>query len=241
MRALLMSNSTNAGGRLLGHCQEPLRELLRDVARLVFVPFALADHDGYTEEVRQALSGLVDVVGAHTLSLAEIETAPAYFVGGGNTFRLLKHLQDDGSADIIRARVARGAPYIGASAGTCIAGPSMRTTNDMPIVEPKTLTALGLLPFHLNCHYSDTPAGPRQFMGETRDERLEQFLEDNDSVVVGLREGAWLDVDGGTIRVGGRHGGKIFRRSCAPQELPEEGELRAGLVRSRPWPYDSLK
>ena len=184
MRALLMSNSTNAGGRLLEHAQGPLRELLVGVSRLVFVPFALSDHDGYTEEVRQALSPLVDVVGAHTLSLAEIKTAPAYFVGGGNTFRLLKRLQDDGLADIIR-----------------------------------------LVPFHLNCHYFDTPAGPRQFMGETRDERLEQFLEENDSVVVGLREGAWLDVDGEDIRVGGRHGGKIFRRSRAPEELPEQGGL----------------
>jgi dipeptidase E len=225
MRALLMSNSTNAGGRLLEHAQGPLRELLVGVSRLVFVPFALSDHDGYTEEVRQALSPLVDVVGAHTLSLAEIKTAPAYFVGGGNTFRLLKRLQDDGLADILRARAARGVPYIGASAGTCIAGPSVRTTNDMPIVEPRTLSALGLVPFHLNCHYFDTPAGPRQFMGETRDERLEQFLEENDSVVVGLREGAWLDVDAEDIRVGGRHGGKIFRRSRAPEELPEQGGL----------------
>jgi dipeptidase E len=226
MRALLMSNSTNAGGRLLGHAHEALSELLGGVDRLVFVPFALSDHDGYTEEVRQALSHLVDVVGAHTLSLAEIETAPAYFVGGGNTFRLLKRLQDDGSADIIRARAARGTPYIGASAGTCIAGPSVRTTNDMPIVQPRTLSALGLLSFHVNCHYLGTPAGPRQFMGETRDERLEQFLEENDSVVVALREGAWLEVHDAVVRVGGSHGGKIFRRSCAPAELPEQGELR---------------
>jgi dipeptidase E len=220
-----MSNSTNAGQKLLEHAREALRELLRQASHLVFVPFALADHDGYTEEVRQALSHVVDVVGAHTLSLAELETAPAYFVGGGNTFRLLKRLQDEGAVDLIRARVARGALYIGASAGTCIAGPSIRTTNDMPIVEPRTLSALGLLPFHLNCHYLDTPAGPRQFMGETRDERLEQFLEENDSIVVGLREGAWLQVDGGDIRVGGRQGGKIFRRSHAPEELPERGEL----------------
>jgi dipeptidase E len=220
-----MSNSTNAGGQFLEHAYETLRELLRQVSHLVFVPFALADHDAYTEQVRQALSQLVNVVGAHTLSLAEIETAPAYFVGGGNTFRLLKRLQDDGSADLIRAGVARGALYIGASAGSCIAGPSIRTTNDMPIVEPGTLSALGLLPFHLNCHYLDAPAGARQFMGETRDERLEQFLEENDSIVVGLREGAWLRVDGGDISVGGRHGGKVFRRSRAPEELPDQGEL----------------
>lgn len=96
MRALLMSNSTNAGGSFLEHARDALSRLLAGTSPLVFVPFALADHDGYTDEVRQALSGVVDVVGAHTLSLAQVGTASAYFVGGGNTFRLLKRLQDDG-------------------------------------------------------------------------------------------------------------------------------------------------
>lgn len=225
MRALLMSNSTNPGGSFLEHARQELSELLRGVSTLVFVPFALADHDGYTDEVRQALSSLIDVVGAHTLSLADLELAPAYFVGGGNTFRLLKRLQDNGFGDIIRGRVTRGVPYVGASAGTCIAGASIRTTNDMPIVEPRTLSALGLLPFHINCHYQDTPPGPRTFMGETRDERLAQFLEDNDSAVVCLREGAWLEVNDKRITVGGSHGGKIFKPSSSPFELPERGEL----------------
>ncbi len=225
MRALLMSNSTNAGGSFLEHARDALSRLLAGTSPLVFVPFALADHDGYTDEVRQALSGVVDVVGAHTLSLAQVGTASAYFVGGGNTFRLLKRLQDDGALDIIRARVANGVPYIGASAGTCIAGPSIRTTNDMPIVEPRNLSALGLLPFHLNCHYLDTPTGPRQFMGETRDERLAQFLEENNSAVVALREGAWLEVDGDRTIVGGQNGGKIFAPSSSPTELSLAGDL----------------
>jgi dipeptidase E len=220
-----MTNSSNPGGQPLEHAREALSRLLAEAGSLVFVPFALADHDGYTAQVRQALSGVVDVVGAHTLSLAQFAAAPAYFVGGGNTFRLLKRLQDDGTLDVIRERALSGVPYVGASAGTCIAGPSIRTTNDMPIVQTRTLSALGLVPFHFNCHYLDAPTGPRQFMGETRDERLVQFLEENDSAVVALREGAWLEVNGDRITVGGRNGGKILSRSTSPQELPPAGEL----------------
>jgi len=219
MRALLLSNSTNPGAATLAHAREAIRSCLDGAATLVFVPYALADLDGYTAGTRAALDSIVEVVGAHTLAPAELESAEAVYVGGGNTFRLLARLQETGLLEVLRRRIPEGVPYVGASAGSCVAGPSIRTTNDMPIVEPRGFAGLGLVPWHLNCHYLDTEPGPRRFMGETRDERLEQFLEENDGPVVCLREGAWLEVSADDARLGGTGGGKLLRRGGAPQEL----------------------
>jgi dipeptidase E len=225
VRALLLSNSTNAGSQPLEHARDAIAAFLDGVGTLVFVPWALADHDGYTAEAREALAGVVEVVGAHTVSLAELRTAEAVYVGGGNTFRLLARLQDNDALDVLRGRAAAGVRYIGASAGSCIAGPSIRTTNDMPIVEPRSFASLGLVPWHLNCHYLDAERGPSDFMGETREQRLAEFLEDNEGPVVCLREGAWLEVDDDIASLGGRNGGKVFRRGVEPQELAEGERL----------------
>ncbi|MHB1533106.1 MAG: dipeptidase PepE [Acidimicrobiales bacterium] len=151
MRALLLSNSTNPAMDPLSHARTPITDLLGGVDTLVFVPYALADWDGYTKRSREALSGVCHVVGAHRLAGDEFEEAGAYFVGGGNTFRLLRKLQNDRLVETIVRRVGDGTPYVGASAGSAIAGPSLRTTNDMPIVEPGSFAALGLVGFHLNC------------------------------------------------------------------------------------------
>jgi dipeptidase E len=134
----------------------------------------------------------------------QLEGAQAVFVGGGNTFRLLKTLQDTGLLQTLAERAREGMLYLGASAGTNIAAPTIRTTNDMPIVQPRSFDALGLVPFQINPHYLDADPAMRH-MGETREERLREFLEENDRVVVGLREGAWLRVEGARLRLeGGR-------------------------------------
>jgi dipeptidase E len=226
MRALLLSNSTNPGMTTLEHAREAIGTCLDGATTLVFVPYALADLDGYTATTREALRGVVDVVGAHTLTNTELESAQAFYVGGGNTFRLLSRLQDTETLSLLQRRVAAGIPYIGASAGSCVAGPSIRTTNDMPIVEPRDFAGLGLVPYHLNCHYLDPPTGPREFMGETRDERLGEFLEENQGPVVCLREGAWLQVSDDQVRLGGDHGGKLFRRGQDPAELEPDAVLQ---------------
>ncbi len=212
MRALLLSNSTNPGMSTLEHARDAIRTHLDGASTLVFVPYALADLDGYTAGTKEALSEVVDVVGAHTLSSGDLEAADAFYVGGGNTFRLLKRLQETGMLELLQRRVADGIPYIGASAGSCVAGPSIRTTNDMPIVQPRGFAGLGLVPWHLNCHYLDPPNGPREFIGETRDERLAEFLEENQGPVVCLREGAWLEVFDEAVRLGGHNGGRLFQR-----------------------------
>jgi dipeptidase E len=230
-RLLLFSNSTNHGEGYLDHAARPIREFLGPVRRLVFVPFALKDHAGYTARARQRLAaegieveGLtVDVAGPPQLAGAE-----AVFVGGGNTFRLLDVLQRSRLLEDLRARAAAGLPYLGASAGTNLAAPTIMTTNDMPIVQPKSFAALGLVPFQINPHYFDPEPGSRH-MGETREDRLREYLEENDRVVVGLREGSWIRAEGESARLEGANPARIFRRGHAPEEVDPGAPLG-------PWP-----
>ena len=223
MRLMLLSNSTAPGRKYLEHVMDALSEVLADVRRLVFVPFALADHDGYTTQVSTALSPLgIEVVGAHT---ADVASGEAIFVGGGNTFRLLRALHVRGLLPVIRRRVVDdGVVYIGSSAGTNVACPSIRTTNDMPIVQPPSFEATGLVPFQINPHYVDPVPGDTH-MGETREERILQFLEENDVPVLGMREGTWLSRDGSTLTLqGDGSGARLFQRS-GTEEIPTGTDL----------------
>lgn len=230
MEALLLSSSSTYAGGLLGHAAEPLARLVDGRGPLVFVPYALKDWDSYTGRIRDALADVCEVRGAHTLSAAQCVRAGAFFVGGGNTFRLLRALEGTGLLGIIRSAVAGGAVYAGASAGSVVAGPTIRTTNDMPIVEPRSLTSLGLVGFQLNCHYLDPQPGPRTYMAETRELRLAQFLEENDAEVVCLREPAWLEISQARATLGGRDGGLLFRRDAEPAEL-RAGDTSHSLAR----------
>jgi dipeptidase E len=156
--------------------------------------------------------------------LRAIESAEAIFVGGGNTFRLLRALWQDELIAPIRRRVLDGMPYIGSSAGSNVACPTIKTTNDMPIVEPPSLAALGLVPFNINPHYLDPIAGSTH-MGETRDQRIAEFHEENDPPVVGLREGGWLVVEDGRVTIEGTTGARIFRRGAAAVDYPSGSRL----------------
>jgi len=221
MRLLLLSNSTNFGEKYLDHAMAEIRAFLGPMKRLTFVPFALADHEAYTAKARErfARDGIevIPLVADRGRS-DTLEAADAVFVGGGNTFRLLRALQSTGHVESLRARVSAGMPYIGASAGTNIAAPTIRTTNDMPIVQVASFGALGLVPFQINPHFIDADAASRH-MGETREERLREYLEENDVPVLGLREGAWLRREGSSLRLEGRNGARLFRRGAAPEEL----------------------
>ncbi|TCC21712.1 dipeptidase PepE [Kribbella speibonae] len=225
MELLLLSNSATHGRPFLEHALDALRDILRDVRELVFVPYALADHDGYTAKIRTALEPLgVSVVGAHT-DAGALESAAAIFVGGGNTFRLVKTLQVSGQLDVIRDRVRNGTPYLGSSAGTNLAGPSLRTSNDMPIVQPPSFETLGLVPFQLNPHYLD-PDPTSTHQGETRELRITEFLEENDVPVLGLREGTWLRRHADTLTLGGiAAGARLFRRGADPEEIASGSDL----------------
>ena len=220
-RLLLLSTSTLFGSGYLDYAEAEVREFLGEVRRILFVPFALHDQETYAESVRARFVRMNAEV--HSLHAAgdmvqAVKAADAIFVGGGNSFRLLKSLYDFDLLSPIRGRVDAGMPYIGSSAGSNIAGPTIRTTNDMPIVEPPSFDALGLVHFQINPHYVDAIAGSTH-MSETREERILQYLEENETPVVGLREGAMVRVEGGTLRLKGSAGARIFRRGRAPEEV----------------------
>jgi len=170
----------------------------------------------------------VSVVGAHTDPEA-LRKAEAIFVGGGNTFRLVKALQLGGDLDVIRDRVSSGTPYIGSSAGTNLAAPSLRTSNDMPIVQPPSFETLGLVPFQINPHYLD-PDPDSEHQGETRELRITEFLEENDVPVLGLREGTWLRLRSTTLTLEGSPvGARLFRRGSAAEEIAAGTDLSSLL------------
>jgi dipeptidase E len=226
-RLLLISTSTVFGTGYLDHAEPEIRSALGDASRVVFVPYALADRAAYAAKAIARFQSMgfqcASIEDAHTPQRA-LDNADAIFVGGGNTFRLLKALHELGLIQAIRDRVSHGMVYMSASAGSNVACPTIRTTNDMPIVEPPTLNALNLFPFQINPHYQD-PDPDSKHMGETREERLLQYLEENETPVIGLREGAILSVSNGRIQLRGVNGARIFQRKHPPQELAPPADL----------------
>jgi dipeptidase E len=222
-RLLLLSNSRNFGGGYLDHAEEWIRAFLGDqVRRAVFVPYAgvTVAWDDYAANVAERFGRFnVHVTSVHKVKHAvkEIESADAVIVGGGNTFHLLKQLYDNGTLWAIRERVLSGVPYIGWSAGSNVACPTIRTTNDMPIVEPSRLDAMRLVPFQVNPHYTDEVLPNHG--GETRAQRIAEYTKVNPGVVViGLREGSALRVIHGVVTLLGPHPAKLFRDDSEPVE-----------------------
>jgi len=232
MHLLLLSNSTNHGHEYLEHALPEVLAFLDGVTELTFVPHAGGDLDAYTAMVRATFEPHgIAVRSLHEAAdpVAVIASAQALFVGCGNTFRLLAALQRLGVMPVIRARVQQGLPYLGANAGASISAPSIRTTNDMPIVQPESFEALGLVPFQINPHYLDADPAD-EYPGESRASRLAEFLEENNVPVLGLREGTHLSVTSSAACalavVGGVPAGALaaqpailFERGRAPRNL----------------------
>lgn len=226
-KLLLISNSTMHGGDYLAHCAKEIRDFLLAPHNVAFVPYALADHDGYEATAKATFAAL-----GHTLTsvhhagdpCAALSGADAVFVGGGNTFRLLDTLHRSGLLQALRDRVRAGMRYIGSSAGTNVAAPTIKTTNDMPIVMPASFEALALVPFQINPHYLD-PDPASTHMGETREERLLQFHEENDTPVLALREGCMLRVDDKSAHLRGTTAARLFRAGCPPREYAPPCDL----------------
>ena len=225
---LLLSNSTSPGRPYLAHATGWIAEALGGARRVAFVPYAAVtfSYDDYLARVRSALAGLdVEIVGVHKRSRPAdaVAEADAVAVGGGNTFHLLRECHRLGLIGAIRARVQGGAPYVGWSAGANLACPTIRTTNDMPIVEPPTLGALGLVPVQINPHYTD--AHPDGHQGETRAQRLAEFVAANPTMpVVGLPEGTAVRVTSRAVDVLGGGPVRVFNvdspggRAASPEE-----------------------
>ena len=230
-RLLLISSSTVHGTGYLEHAAEALKARLEGASRVLFIPYALKDHDAYAAKARGAFEAMgfgLDSLHETSDPVRAVENADALFTGGGNTFRLLDTLQRLDLLDAIRTQVMGGMPYTGASAGTVIACPTIRTTNDMPILEPGSLASLGLVPFQINAHYLD-PDPASTHKGETREERLMQYHEENALPVVGLREGAMIRIDGDQAVLAGLAGARIFRQGMEPLEAAPGSDLNAAL------------
>lgn len=217
---LLISSSTVHGSGYLDHCETQILSLLEAAGthQVLFIPYALYDRDRYSHKAAERFSRFgVELQTVHGLDrpARAVREARAVFIGGGNTFRLLNALYETALLEPIRQIVADGAAYIGTSAGSNVACPTIRTTNDMPIVQPISLRALDLVSFQINPHFLDTDPGSRH-MGETRDQRLREYLEDNATPVVAIREGAMLHVEGEAVTLLGEAGGKLYRRGREP-------------------------
>ncbi|KAF5275791.1 hypothetical protein FQR65_LT15437 [Abscondita terminalis] len=227
---LLLSSSKVHGYEYLEYAKNDINDMLRkhNVSNILFIPYALKDHDKYLSTVSSVLSNWgYEVHGIHRNDpRSMVEHAEAIFVGGGNTFVLLKSLYDQGLVELIRHRVLHdGIPYLGSSAGTNVATKSICTTNDMPIVYPPTFDGLKLVPFNINPHYIDhDPASKHK--GETREERILQYQElPGAGVVIGLREGCSLFIDGDSMVLKGLTTSKLFVPGKEPEELEAGTDL----------------
>lgn len=229
MKLLLISNSTNAGEPYLKYPLPEIRRFLDGVRSVAFVPYAAVtfSYDEYRRRVQERFDELgIRVDSVHGLAdpAAAIREAEAVCVGGGNTFALLKAMQRLGLVGAIRDRVAQGIPYVGWSAGSNVTCPTICTTNDMPIVEPESFEAVGLVPFQINPHYLD--ANPEGHAGETREQRILEYITANPRrYVVGLREGCMLHYENGKLELIGSRPMRIFKKGIAPYEVKAGDDL----------------
>jgi dipeptidase E len=206
MELLLLSSSRTPAGYFTDYLAE-IRAFAHGLSRIAFIPFAAVriPWDEYAGRVREA-TGLAVAIAQRA---ADLENAELVLVGGGNTFQLLKECRERRMLEVIRTRVKNGCRYLGWSAGANLACPTIRTTNDMPIADPGGLDALGLIAFQINPHYLSVALPGHH--GETRDERLQEFAHANpDLPVIGLPEGDWLRVSGGSVELGGPHAAICF-------------------------------
>ncbi len=226
---IVASTSTTHGSSYLEYLTEEVTDLFKNCKEIIFIPYARPggmSHDAYTEIAATYFKKLdLKVTGLHTFKNATeaIINAQGVFTGGGNTFLLVQMLYNNEVIQPLREAIYNGLPYLGTSAGSNICGPSMQTTNDMPIVYPPSFKTMGVLPYNINAHFLD-PDPSSKHMGETRETRIKEYHTQNTVPVLGLREGSWLRVTGETITLKGAHTARLFEPSKAPIEL-ESGPL----------------
>lgn len=225
-RILLASTSTVYGGTYLSYLRDELIDFFTGIDEILFVPYARPSgitHDEYTQIAQQFFNRVGKrIVGLHTFADPKkaIRQAKAIFTGGGNTFVLVNQLYGLEMMDVLREAVENGTLYMGTSAGSNIAGQTMQTTNDMPIVYPPSFKTLGLVPFNINPHYLD-PDPQSKHKGETRETRIKEFHVFNDTPVIGLREGSWLRVEDEKVSLKGDLTARIFLKEQEPYESTE--------------------
>lgn len=223
-KVLLASTSTLYGGGYLEYLLPTLKKHFENVNTLLFIPYARPSgisHEEYTMKVGEAFSKInINVKGLHEFENPEkaIQEAEAIFTGGGNTFLLVSELYNNNLMDILKKVINDGTPYLGTSAGSNIGGQTMNTTNDMPIILPKSFDTLGILNFNLNPHYLDPLEGSTH-MGETRETRINEFHKQSSIPVLGLREGSWLEIYDNNVIIRGELTARLFRQNEFPVEM----------------------
>ncbi|MBR6721049.1 MAG: dipeptidase PepE [Alistipes sp.] len=237
MNLLLISNSTNAGEEYLKYPIAEIAKTLEGVSEVVFIPYAAVtfSYDEYERKVQQRFNEIGVKVNSIHRALNKrnfLRHAQAIVIGGGNTFALLKKMQEEDLLDTIFRRVKGGTPYIGWSAGSNVTCPTICTTNDMPIVQPASFRAIGLVPFQINPHYLD--ANPEGHAGETREQRILEYIEANRSrYVVGLREGCMLRINDNGIELIGSRPMRIFKKGMEIFEVQPGDNIEFLIKRTR--------
>ncbi len=229
-RLLLISNSTNYGEEYLEYTRRHIKQFLgKNVKEVVFIPYAgvSLSYDEYTSKVESVFMQIgygLQSVHQSDDPVAAVKEAEAIVVGGGNTFHLVHKMHETGLMDAIRKKAEEGTPYIGWSAGSNVACPSLKTTNDMPIIQPVSFDTLNLVRFQINPHYTDSIIPNHK--GESREDRIREFLELNpEMIVVGLKEGTILQVDGEDIKYIGSKTVKVFRKDEPTLEFDKNASL----------------
>ena len=233
-RLFLASTSTIFASKYLEYLLKDLNVFFKGIRTILFIPYARPSglsYEAYTKVAKDAFKKIgIDIMGIHEYESSKeaITNAEGIFVGGGNTFVLVKELYDQNLMQILKDTVYNGTPYLGTSAGSNIAGISMMTTNDMPIVYPPSYLTLGSIPFNINAHYLD-PDPNSTHKGETRETRIKEFHVYNKVPVIGLREGSWLEVKGNEIKLKGKLSAKWFEKDKTPLELDPDSQITAYL------------
>jgi dipeptidase E len=230
MRLLLISNSTNPGEPYLDYPKNNIREFLGpEPIKALFIPYAAVTftYDEYEARVAERFREIGhDIESIHRFNdpVLAVRNARTIVVGGGNTWKLLRLIQENGLIDPVRDKVMSGIPYIGWSAGANVACPTLRTTNDMPITQPDSFESFNLVPFQINPHYLD--ANPEGHAGETREQRINEFIEFNPGIyVIGLRESTMLLVKNGKMNLIGPKKARLFIRGALPVEAGTSDDL----------------
>ena len=229
-KLFIASTSTVHGKGYLEYILPELSTFFKSINEILFIPYARPSgltHDEYTERAKTAFSKIkIDVRGIHEFQnpIAALNNAKGIFTGGGNTFLLLKQLYDHKLVSTFKNVVENGTPYFGTSAGSNITGLTVQNTNDMPIIYPPSFDSLGFINFNLNPHYLD-PDTNSTHMGETRETRINEFHTINETPVLGLREGSWLQVEGNKVVLKGSLNARLFQKDKPAIELPPETDF----------------
>lgn len=228
-KMIIASTSTIYGGKYLEYLLPTLKTFFTGVKTLLFIPYARPSgiaYNTYTAIAKEAFGSIhINVKSIHEFKNAKeaIKNAEGIFTGGGNTFELVNQLYKNDVLETLKEVLEQGTPYLGTSAGSNICGVNMKNTNDMPIVYPPSFKTLGCIPFNINAHYLD-PIEGNTHMGETRETRIKEFHVFNETPVLGLREGSWLEVKATNISLKGDYTARLFEKDKKPVEL-ELGKL----------------